>query len=130
MMSTSMGGMGASGGPLYQPRLLPMIRELSTESVGGDNGNGSPLPEQSRRAQLAIGEIQRTMARSFFVSGGGSGGSGGGNGSSGVKDGENVETFDGVSGVLLLLLLLLFFFIFFYFTIFFSDFFFPLNFSP
>ena len=88
-----------------------MIRELSTESVGSDNGNGSPLPEQSRRAQLAIGEIQRTMARSFFGSGGGGGGSGGGNGSPGVKAGENVETFDGVSGVLLLLLLFFIFFI-------------------
>ena len=66
---------------------LPVIREAATEQSGssatrdgqgskggsgggGDGGGGdssTPLPEQMRRAQLAIGEIQRTMERSMHL---------------------------------------------------------------
>ena len=70
----------------HHSMVLPVIRETSTESngttcssslgtndsnflnnvgsIGSGGGSSTPLPEQIRRAQLAIGEIQKTMGSS------------------------------------------------------------------
>jgi serine/threonine protein kinase len=69
MMSTSMGSMGSGTSFLQRP--LPVIRETSTESRGSDisSHNNNSLPEKSRRAQLAIGEIQGNTEKRMHVSG-------------------------------------------------------------